>query len=599
MSVQLSQLFGFVEPLRYAGQYSQPTLRKAKSCSLETAIIKSTMRICLQLFLSLFVVTASVHCLAQSASLDQRLEQSKQALLALQKDLTQAKSLADNNPSNLPLRYTHAQAIEKIERFLNQQADETQFPPFENAIRAVNSLTRGQLDSGPILIKGKAYEAALKLYDDSERMRLYWVVEQRKREALVDFAVRKTLAANALGIYQELATKEPKNTQWQASYISANIRTLGGQRQTVHENFQPWLDKTLNLLKDDPKNAHLQRTLAEIFAKKGILLAPSAGGDGYVEEWKREIDLQMALLNQDESNNLRRAELVSALERTAENFNVVGGKNRAFFALTDAKRITEELIEREPNNEDHLHRLIRIQRALAEVRQQFEHKRKAAQAAYLTEIERAMRAAKESPQDIEKALANAFKNQEETVELIYQNLIKRSNQLIEKQPSSIRVQRALVDSYMDLGKYYELINAPESQVIKLFADGAQRMSELAAQHPNDVSWQFYQLELNIALGYAYAAEIEDAARDSRSERLKPIPGYESKAAKDIRYIAKQGRELDGIENLPGHRRLAAASKAADAIYAKVLRLVERVLSTTPSAAVDPKGGSALPRRREF
>jgi hypothetical protein len=539
----------------------------------------------------------SIQSEAQSLALDQRLRERKQAMAVHQSELARAKALADAAPTALALQFAYAQALEKVWKYTADDAQQTQISPFANAIGAVNSLTQGQLNSGPKLIETAAYRAAVKLYDDSDRMRSFWVTGLLEREKLTSFAERQNYASNALKIYQALVAKEPKNVQWRAAYVNAYIRTLTGQRQSVHDNFQPSLDLILRLVQENPKDIQLQRTLAAVYAAKGLLLIVSTSDKGFIEEWRREIDIRVAVLNREETDT-HRAELAVALERNAKYFNIMGGGERAFFSLTDAKKLVETLIENEPSNARHIFDMMRIDRSLAEVRDSYENQLKKANATYLSFIENSMRAAKESPRDIEKALANAFKNQAETVELIYLNAIKLSFRLVEKQPSSLQAQLALVNSYTDLGKFYADRSDNNPQAIKIYTEGVERLSELAAQNPNEIAWLFYQLELNITLGFAYTHEIRVAQSEKERELLTPIPGYELKEAKDIRYIPKTGSATKGIENAPGHQRHAAAMKSSNDIYANVLKLVEAVLSKTPPA-VEPKNGTSAPRRREF
>jgi hypothetical protein len=556
------------------------------------------MLLVLKLILTGILMFTSLHSAAQSLALDKRLQDRKETLATYQSELARAKATAEARPSALELQFAYAQALEKVWKYTVDDDKQTHFSPFENAIRAVNSLTEGQLNSGPKIIETAAYRAALKLYEDSELMRSYWVTGLPKRDNLTSYAERESYASNALKIYRNLVKNDPKNIQWQAAYVNATVRTLTGQRQSVHDNFQSTLSLILRLVKENPKSIQLQRALAATYAAKGLLLVPSTSDNGFVDEWKKEIDIRVAVLNQAETN-AHRAELAAALERNATYFATMGGGERAFFALTDAKKLVETLIENEPGNVHHTFDLLRINRALAEVRSNYDNKLKKAQATYLSAIESSMRAANENPRNIEKVLANAFKNHEETVELIYLNTLKLSIQLVEKQPSTLQAQLALVTSYIDLGKFYasELDNNP--QAIKTYTEGAQRLSDLAAQNPNDIAWLFYQLELNIALGFAYAREIRDAQNEKQNELLTPIPGDELKAAKDIRYIAKSGNALKDIEIAPAHRRYAAAIKTSEETYAKVIKLVDVALSKTPQIAVDPKKSSSIPKRREF
>jgi hypothetical protein len=540
----------------------------------------------------------SVHSGAQSLALDQRLRERKEAMAVHQSELARAKALADAAPSALALQFTYAQALEKVWKFTVDDFQQTRIAPFENAIHAVNSLTQGQLNSGPKLIETAAYRAAVKLYDDSERMRSFWVTGLLEREKITSFAERQSYASNALKIYLNLVSKEPKNFKWQAAYVNAIVRTLTGQRQAAHDNFKPTLDLILRLVQENPNDIPLQRALAATYSAKGLLLVDSTSDKGYVEEWKKEIDIRLAVLNQVETDT-HRAELAAALERNATYLNIMGGGERGFFALTDAKKLIETLIENEPSNTNHIFDLMRINRALAEVHDLRANQLKNAKEKYLSFIEKNMRAANASPSDIAKALANAFKNHEGTVELVYLNALKLSFRLFEKQPSALQAQLALVNSYTDLGKFYADRSDNNPQAIKIYAEGAERLSELAAQNQSDVAWLFYQLELNIALGFAYTREIRGAQSEKERELLTPIPGDELKAAKDIRYIEKTGSALKDIENAPGHQRHATALKASDETYAKVLKLVEAVLSKTPQSAADIKNGTPVPKRREF
>lgn len=561
------------------------------------ALSFSTQKAVQLLYVLVFAIT-SAPCLSQSLALDKRSDDNAKIRKQYQAELARAGDLVNQNPLDAPLLFAYAQSLEKVSRLMDEQGRRESVSPYENAIRAIKSLTQGQLNSGPILAKGAGYEAAVKLYDDAERLQGYWVAQLVRRHELTHPAESKNYASRALKIYQDLVVINPKNTQWQAAFITAKISTLTGQRQSVHTNFQSTLDLILRLVDENPKDAHLQRALAAVYARKGSLLVSSASSRGYVEEWKKEIDVRVGLLNQDEDNNINRAELAAALERSAESYAVMGGGERAYLALTDAKKLREELIQREPENSSRQHDLMAVNRALADVRDRHANVVKKVQATYLNFIESSLRADQASASDIALARDTAFKTHEDNVEQIYRNILQTSLELVKKTPDALLAQRALVDSYTQLGDFYLSRTETISQASKLYADGAESLRQLSLQNSADVGWLFYQIELNIALGWAYGAELSDNRSAKRSELLALIPGDELKAEKDRRYLLKEGDALRAVGTEPAHLRHAALNKAADAIYEQALQLVQTLLDKTPASA-EIKNGPLVAKRREF
>ena len=550
---------------------------------------------------ALILTLTTTPCLSQSLAVDKRAEDNAKIFGQYQAELARAQSLANQNPPDAALLFAYAQSLEKVARFMAERARLGQGSPYEDAVRAIKSLTEGQLNSGPKNVNSAGYLEAVKLYDDATQLQGYWVTQLIKRNSAAGFASpadSKNLFNSALKIYQGLVDKNPYNTEWQAAFISANIRTFTGQRQSVHTNFQPTLDLILQLAKDNPKDAQVQRALAAVYARKGSLLVQSTSDNGYVEEWKKEIDVRVGLLNQDEENNLHRAELAAALERNAESFAVMGGGDRAFFALTDAKKLREDLIRREPENLSRIYDLMAVNRALANVRDRYANKVKKARATYLDAMEASMRAQKVEAGEIARARDAAFKSHEDTVELIYLNILQTSHQLVKKTPHALLAQRALVDSYMGLGEFYSSQADTKPKAAKLYADGADNLRLLAGKNPADVGWLFYQIELNIALGFAYATQSRDARSDRTSELLTLLPGDELKLEKDRRYVKKLGSALKEAENGPAHQRDATLSVVANSTYDTVMQLISALLGKTPPLP-ESKNGAKVPKRREF